>query len=227
MSKATLNMWQQRLGRSETAYEDRLSAMDHRERVYRGSRKLDPRVVGDRKREAGHVRNLTAEIIEAQVNSSIPQPKVTAKRKQDEQLAKIIEDMLRNELDRLPFEMLNDQQERTVPIQGGGLFLTEWDNTQRSHTTVGELNVSLLHPKQVIPQDGVYTGIEDMDYIFLKVPQTKEYIKRRYHVDVKSDNEQEPDIKSTDNQTPADDLVTQYVAYYRKQGRNWAVFLGE
>ena len=215
MSKATLNMWQQRLGRSETAYEDRLSAMDHRERVYRGSRKLDPRVVGDRKREAGHVRNLTAEIIEAQVNSSIPQPKVTAKRKQDEQLAKIIEDMLRNELDRLPFEMLNDQQERTVPIQGGGLFLTEWDNTQRSHTTVGELNVSLLHPKQVIPQDGVYTGIEDMDYIFLKVPQTKEYIKRRYHVDVKSDNEQEPDIKSTDNQNPADDLVTQYVAYYR------------
>src|SRR5699024_1455029 len=116
---------------------------------------------------------------------------------------------------RMPFEMLNDQQERTVPIQGGGMFLVEWDNTQRSHTTVGELNVSLLHPKQVIPQDGVYSGIEDMDYIILKIPQTKEYIRRRYNVRVKDESEQEPDIKSESNVSPADDMVTQYIAYYR------------
>ena len=161
------------------------------------------------------MRNLTAEIIEAQVNSSIPQPKVTAMRQEDEHKAKLIEDMLRNELNRLPMEQLNDQQERTVPIQGGGMFLVEWDNTQRSHTTVGELVVSLLHPKQVIPQDGVYTGVEDMDYIILKMPQTKEYIKRRYGVDVKSETEQEPDVKSEANQSPADDMVTQYIAYYR------------
>ena len=181
MSNANLEMWQARLERNESAYESKLADMDRREKAYKGDRELTARVVGDRKRKANHVRNLTAEIIEAQVNSSIPQPKVTAKRKKDEKKAKIIEDMLRNELNRLPFEMLNDQQERTVPIQGGGMFLVEWDNTQRSHTTVGELNVSLLHPKQVIPQDGVYSGIEDMDYIILKIPQTKEYIRRRYH----------------------------------------------
>ena len=210
-----LALWQARLQRNENAYSHRLAAMDERERIYKGSRKIDKRVIGDYTDEAAHVRNLTAEIIEAQVNSSIPQPKVTAMRQEDEYKAKLIEDMLRNELNRLPMEQLNDQQERTVPIQGGGMFLVEWDNTQRSHTTVGELAVSLLHPKQVIPQDGVYTGVEDMDYIILKMPQTKEYIKRRYGVDVKSETEQEPDVKSEANQSPADDLVTQYIAYYR------------
>lgn len=210
-----LAMWQARLQRNESAYSHRLAAMDERERIYKGSRKIDKRVIGDYTDEAAHVRNLTAEIIEAQVNSSIPQPKVTAMRQEDEYKAKLIEDMLRNELNRLPMEQLNDQQERTVPIQGGGMFLVEWDNTQRSHTTVGELVVSLLHPKQVIPQDGVYTSIEDMDYIILKMPQTKEYIKRRYGVDVKTETEQEPDVKSEANQSPADDMVTQYIAYYR------------
>ena len=210
-----LALWQVRLQRNENAYSHRLAAMDERERIYKGSRKIDKRVIGDYTDEAAHVRNLTAEIIEAQVNSSIPQPKVTAMRQEDEHKAKLIEDMLRNELNRLPMEQLNDQQERTVPIQGGGMFLVEWDNTQRSHTTVGELVVSLLHPKQVIPQDGVYTGVEDMDYIILKMPQTKEYIKRRYGVDVKSETEQEPDVKSEANQSPADDMVTQYIAYYR------------
>lgn len=210
-----LALWQARLQRNENAYSHRLAAMDERERIYKGSRKIDKRVIGDYTDEAAHVRNLTAEIIEAQVNSSIPQPKVTAMRQEDEHKAKLIEDMLRNELNRLPMEQLNDQQERTVPIQGGGMFLVEWDNTQRSHTTVGELVVSLLHPKQVIPQDGVYTGVEDMDYIILKMPQTKEYIKRRYGVDVKSETEQEPDVKSEANQSPADDMVTQYIAYYR------------
>ena len=210
-----LALWQARLQRNESAYSHRLAAMDERERIYKGSRKIDKRVIGDYTDEAAHVRNLTAEIIEAQVNSAIPQPKVTAMRQEDEYKAKLIEDMLRNELNRLPMEQLNDQQERTVPIQGGGMFLVEWDNTQRSHTTVGELVVSLLHPKQVIPQDGVYTSIEDMDYIILKMPQTKEYIKRRYGVDVKSETEQEPDVKSEANQSPADDMVTQYIAYYR------------
>lgn len=215
MGNANLEMWQARLERNESAYESKLDDMDRRERAYKGSRVLNIRVAGDRKRKANHVRNLTAEIIEAQVNSSIPQPKVAAKHQKDEKKAKIIEDMLRNELNRMPFEMLNDQQERTVPIQGGGMFLVEWDNTQRSHTTVGELNVSLLHPKQVIPQDGVYSGIEDMDYIILKIPQTKEYIRRRYNVRVKDESEQEPDIKSESNVSPADDMVTQYIAYYR------------
>lgn len=211
--KDKLRLWQERLGRNESAYAGERARMDGREELYLGDKRLRAMVKGERRKETPHVRNICAELIEAQVSSSIPQPKVTARREQDEGKAKLIEDMLRNELDRMPFEQLNDMMERTVPIQGGGAFLVEWDNTRRSHFTVGELVVSALHPKQIVPQDGVYTGVEDMDYIILKIPQTKEFIHRRYGVDVFDEGEKEPEVKGTG--AAADDMVTQYTAYYR------------
>lgn len=212
--KAKLRMWQDRLKTNEAAYKSELERMDRREELYLGSNELRAVVKSERKKTTPHVRNICGEIVEAQVSSSIPHPKVTARRKEDEGKAKLIEDMLRNELDRLPFEQLNDMLERTVPIQGGGGLLVEWDNTERTHYTVGELVVSTLHPKQIIPQDGVYSGIEDMDYIILKIPQTKEYIRRRYDVEVEREAEAEPDVKGT-NAVVSEDLVTQYIAYYR------------
>lgn len=212
--KSKLHLWQDRLQTNEAAYQDEIDKMDGREELYAGQKTLRPIVQGERKTQAVHVRNICAELIEAQTDSNIPQPKVTARRERDEDKAKLIEDMLRNELDRMPFEQFNDMMERTVPIQGGAAFLVEWDNTERTHYTIGELAVSALHPKQIIPQDGVYTGVEDMDYIILKIPQTKEYIRQRYGADVSEEGEQEPDVKGQ-NETPADDMVTQYMAYYR------------
>ena len=214
--KEKLRLWQERLSRNDAAYSAEEAKMNGREALYRGSDKIKPVVENPKIKKTPHVRNICAEIIEAQVSSSIPKPKVAALRPEDEAKAKLIEDMLRNELDRLPFEEINDMMERTVPIQGGAAFLLEWDNSRRTQHTVGEISVSTLHPKQIIPQDGVYTGIEDMDYIILKVPQTKEYIARRYGVDVQRENEEEPDIKGGDEGT-AEDLVTQYVAYYRNK----------
>lgn len=210
-----LAMWQRRLAKNQAAFDDEVSKMDSRQSLYLGKDEISPLVLGQRKKRTPHVRNICAELIEAQTDSSIPQPKVTAIRPQDEQKAKLIENMIRNEMDRLPFEQMNDMLERTVPIQGGAAFLVEWDNTHRTHFTVGELAVSVLHPKQLVPQDGVFSGISDMDYIILKLSQTKEYIKQRYGVDVSDESETEPDIKSTQDAKAADDLVTQYVAYYK------------
>ncbi len=214
--KEKLRLWQERLSRNDAAYSAEEAKMNRREALYGGSNKIKPVVKNPKTKETPHVRNLCAEIIEAQVSSGIPKPKVTALRPEDEGKAKLIEDMLCNELDRLRFEEMNDLMERTVPIQGGAAFLLEWDNSRRTQRTVGEISVSVLHPKQIVPQDGVYTGVEDMDYIILKVPQTKDYIKRRYGIDVQRENEEEPDIKGGDEGT-AEDLVTQYVAYYRNE----------
>jgi len=209
-----LKKWQNRLSRNQTAYQSQYDRMDKREALYRGENEVTALVAGDKREFTPHVRNICAELVESQVSSSIPQPKVTARRKQDEGLAKLIEDMIRNELDRMPFEVMNDMRERTVPIQGGAAWLVEWDNNKRTHTTVGEVAVSSLHPKSVLPQDGVYTGVEDMDYIILKVPQTKGYIQRQYGVDVHDETEQEPDIRG-DADTAADDMVTLYIGYQR------------
>ena len=212
--KEKLTMWQERLARNEAAYAKETAKMNDREALYLGERNLRQMVDGDLKKKTPHVRNIAAELIESQVNSNIPQPKVTARKQEDEGKAKLIEDMIRNELDRMPFEEINDLLERTVPIQGGAGLLVEWDSTERSHQTVGEISVTALHPKQIIPQAGVYSGIEDMDYIILKIPQTKEFIRRRYGVIVESESENEPGIRSVDEEN-AEDLVTQYIAYYR------------
>lgn len=224
MNQAKMDLWKERLEKNQAALRDDYDRMDEREELYLGKREIAPLTEQDlksngRRRQARHVRNIIAENIESEINSSIPQPKVTARRKEDEHLAKLIEDMIRDELNRLPMEIINDQQERTVPIQGGALYLVEWDDTLRSHMTGGEITITAVHPKQVIPQDGVYTGIEDMDYIILRVPQTKAYIERRYGVELEHISESEPDAKAAaaDGASTAEDMVTQYIAYYRNE----------
>lgn len=217
-----LEKWKDWVERNEQAAEEQIAQMDLREKLYRGEvREITPLTRRDLEkdgslRETPHVRNIVAENIESEVSSTIPQPKVTARRKADEQRAKILEDMLRNELDRLPMEELNDQAERTVPIQGGAYWLVEWDNSTRTHSTVGDVRVQLLHPKQIVPQDGVYTRVEDMDAIALKLPQTKEYIQRKYGKTVEDEAETDPDVRALDEEADtAEDMVTQYVVYYR------------
>ena len=212
-----LELWQQRLEKNQQAYDVCAEKFDGREALFKGSRDTSPCTDGDKRKQAYHVRNLVSELIESQVDANIPSPKVTPRRKEDERLAKIIEDMLRDELDRLHFDTMNDMMERTVPIQGGSLLLLEWDNSLRTHTTIGELAVSVIHPKQIVPQDGIFSAVEDMDYIILKLPQTKEAILRRYQVDVFAEAEEEPEIKGSGGVLPAEGMVTQYMAYYRNE----------
>lgn len=217
-NRETLEMWQGRLERAVSAYSGHRDKMDEREALYKGQNTI--RTVtrnGKEGEKTPHVRNICAELIEAQVDSGIPSPKVTARRKEDTDKARLIEDMLRNECDRMSFEEKSDMMSRTVPIQGGAGFLVEWDHNARTHHTIGELAVSTVHPKQIVPQDGIYSGVADMDYIFLLVPQTKEYIKRKYGVDVSDESESEPDVKSAGGASASDDLVTQNIAYYRNE----------
>lgn len=218
-----LDYWKDWLGRNETALGDLSKRMDEREALYRGeTRQITPLTPKDKAkngqfRKTVHLRNIVAENIESEVSAVIPQPKVTARRQSDEWRAKLLEDMLRNELDRLPMETLNDMMERTVPIQGGAYWLVEWDNSKRTHSTVGDVTVSILHPKQVIPQDGVFGAVEDMDAVVLKLPQTRAYIRRVYGKDV-DEGEEAPEARSLDRDADtAEDMVTQYVAYFRNE----------
>lgn len=220
---AMLRLWKDRLAASDEAYQPEVARMDKREAIYNGDKELQPLVDGDcndgKVKKTSHVRNIIFENIESQISSQIPQPKVTPRRKEDEYLAQIIEHFLRNELDRLPFETMNDMAERTVPIQGGVGYLVEWDNTKRTHMTVGETVVSVIHPKQFAPQPGVYTSIADMDWFILKIPTTKEAIWRKYHKSVYQEGEAEPELRSA-KPDHSDDAVTQYIGFeVNEQGK--------
>ena len=221
---SNLKKWQDRLRNNRSEYENELNKMAERDALYNGTKQISG-IDGKAAKKSNYVRNIVGEIIEAEVDSSIPLPKVSAKRPEDEDRAMTIEAFLRNELDYLPFEKINDMDERTTPIQGGDFFLVEWDNDRHTHDTVGGLKVSLLHPRQVIPQAGV-NNIQDMDYIFVLTGTTKKEIKRRYNVDVFSEDEEFPEVRSGDGDTDitSNELVTLVTAYYKNKNGGIGVY---
>ncbi len=222
-----LRFWQDRLTRCRVAYEDELASMVSRERLYDGDdsiKELAKTLKGKENEKTPYLRNIVRELIEAQIDTTIPQPKVTARRKEDEWKAQLIEDMLRDELNRIPIEEINDLMERVVPLQGGGFYLIEWDDSIRTHTTVGEVSVRALHPDSVIPQQGVRL-LDDMDYFFVKIPTTKGAVYAKYHVDVSDEAEEEPELRSHDGgEEPSEETVTVYQAYYRNENGRFGLF---
>lgn len=215
--KETVSLWQERLEKNLSAYAAEQEKMQRREAQYRGDRTLTPLTENDRKygyqKETSHVWNITAENIESEIDSSIPMPKVTPMRREDEHLARMIENMLRNELDRIPTEEINDESERITYKQGGCLYLPEWDTSKRTHTTVGENTLKCVHPMQFVPQNGVQE-IDEMEYYFWLIPVTKGYVRRRYGVDVGDMQEEMPEVRSEEEST-AEDVVTLKIAEYR------------
>ena len=97
-NRERLAQWQERLAESNREFSTEVEKMNRREQLYQGDKTLTPIVEGDTAgTKATHVRNVIFEIIESQVNSNLPMPKVTPRRKEDERLAKIIENWIRNE----------------------------------------------------------------------------------------------------------------------------------
>ena len=226
-----LHQWQAKVDNAKARLKNSRREIDKREQLYKGSHDMRPIVTRKStapEGEAYHVFNIIAENIESEIDVNIPQPKVTAVRPEDEYLARMIEDFCRSELDRQQFEEINDLVERIVPVQGGSYFQVGWDNTKHTHTTIGELYTQVRHPKQVIPQPGVYSGVDDMDYIALEIPVTKQDIKRKYGIDVTELGESAPEVKDSDGGETYDDMVTQTIVYYRStEGIGRYSYVGE
>ena len=212
-----LQVWQDRLSRARAEYQDTLNMIEWNA-YYDGTRISQNDPNGGRKatRKSSNVRNIVYELIESQVDSTVPMPRVEAIHEEDKDLARNIEAVLRHEISLQSLQELNDLQERTVPIEGGSLWLVEWDPAAGTHCNLGDVKVTELHPKQVIPQPGVYE-LERMDYVFVQLAQTKEYIKERYGVDVSLAGEEQPEIRG--DVGSCEDIVTQNIAYYKKDGK--------
>lgn len=210
-----LKFWQDRFLKAKSAYSGVLEKLSEYEQLYAGTRSILKNVnaKSNPKKKADMVRNIIYELVEAQVDSNIPYPKVRAVREKDVWRAQKCEDKIRCETDRLPMEQDNDLAERLVYALGGCGYHIEWDNTKRTHSEVGEVWVSVLHPKQIIPQPGVY-DVQKMDYLFLMVAQTKAAILQSYGVDLSESQEEYPEIRG-ENFSDSEETVTQIIGYYR------------
>ncbi len=164
--------------RAKNAYSDTLELFRQNMEQYQGSPVLDGSSV-----KAITVRNITYELIESQIGSDIPQPKVDPAcfSERRTRCAKSTERLLYSLRDKLPFEEMNDIDERYTYIYGGSVFYVEWDNSIRCGGEVGAVRVHCLSPRDLIPQPSV-CKIEDMDYCFLRFSTTKSSIMRKYGI---------------------------------------------
>ena len=213
--------WRGKLETARIAYSSTLKEVAKNQGIYEGTREVNgnPNTNVAAKKVAINVRNIAYELIESQVDSSIPMPKVTALHEGDEHLARSIERALVNKVKLLKLSIINDQMERIVPVQGGDFFLVEWDNSKGFHSNYGDVNVVEINPRQVIPQPGV-SKIEDMDYIFVQTAQTKKSVKDKYGVNVEDASEEYRDIRGAEGESSLDtDLVTVNTVYYKNDGK--------
>ena len=209
----------------ESAWAAEREKMGWREELYAGTKTYKPTTDAEAKQNSSgnssslqcyHVRNIIAENIETMVDSSIPSPKVIAMRKNDEALARKLEHMLKFFVKRKHLHRLNDLAERVCPQQGGVGWLVEWDNSICRNNEVGDVVVSMIHPRQFVPQAGIYTSPDDMDHFCFKQAITKRQALRRWGVDVGATAEEDADIRGRDAEnTAGSDLVTMYTMYYR------------
>ncbi len=218
-----LSYWQGKYENAKMKYESNLSVMEKWDKSYNGDRRVNANPNngdGDATKVSINVRNIDYELIESQVDSSIPMPKVTPVHPEDLDKARTIEEFLKCEIKTQHLSIINDIQERTTPIQGGSFTHLEWDNNAGSHCTVGDIRVTDIHPRQVIPQPGVI-DIEEMDYIFIRTPQTKTYIKNRFGKDVSDESETDKDIRNGEEN---EDILTVVTVYFRNEDGGWGLY---
>ncbi len=163
---------------AKNAYSDALAGFEKNMRQYKGSAEID----GSFER-AGAVRNITYEIIESQISSSIPAPKASAYSysEKKERLAETIERLCRATRERLPFVKMNDLDERYTYIFGGSVWFVEWDNEKSFAEETGTVSVHCISPENFIPEPCVY-DTNDMEYCFLRFSTTRGALMRKYQI---------------------------------------------
>ena len=190
-------------------YRDRLCRnMDQ----YLGSDEID----GSTER-ASVVRNITYELIETEINADIPVTKVdtscySAEREQNARAIERLSSALRS---RLPFEELNDRDERYTYIYGGSVFYIEWDSSQSDNAGEGGVRVHLLSPLDFIPQPSI-ESVEDMEYCFLHFTTTRGELVTKY--DVKEEELSLAECEYlADIDDPMGDAVAVIVTFYKDE----------
>ena len=223
-----LKTWKKRLEEARECYGSDKNRMKTYQGYYDGDRSVaqDPNSSYSPSKKASNVRNIVYELIESQVDSSIPMPKVRAIHPEDEELAKKLEHYLENKIKTTKLPLLNDMMERNVPVQGGDFFHVQWDANAGLHSQIGDIKVSEIHPKKLIPQPGM-VEIEAMDYFFVQELYTKKKVKAIYGVSVEDCGNDYTDLAGEQSSTASinSDIVTVNTAYYHNENGGVGIFV--
>ncbi len=197
--------------RALDAYRPSLALIASRDEIYSGQKRY--RYGRRNEKICPNARNIVFEMIESQIDPSVPLPVVEPICAADEEAAKMIEGSLKADIDFLDLGRQNDLLERIVPIQGFGIF--------EVYIRDDRVKVRALHPSALIPQPGV-CDLQEMDYFFICSEVTRRYIFDRYGVEL-------PDGEGTNGDKNPEETVKEVVYWYKNDdGRiSRAVFCGE
>ena len=204
---------------AKNSYSDTLTELERHMNQYKGSPEID-----GAKEDALTVRNITYEIVESQISCDIPQPKADAASycEERERAAYAIEALCRSLRDRLPFEEMNDLDERYTYIYGGSIWFVEWDSEEDFGDVLGGVRIHCLSPKDFIPQPAVYR-IEDMEYCFLNFLTTRGELIRRYGIS--EEDSYLANSESENGATGEGDTVSVVLCFYKNEDGDVSEFI--
>ena len=153
--------------------------MNDRYDIYHGTSKVFTWAGIETNEKAPTMTNIGFELIESQINNAIPAPKVVPRDSADSSLANQTEAMLKFENTRIKATDKNDEAERETYIQGTVLYYLDWDNSQSTPITEGEVNYEVVPISRFRPQPGI-TDEDNMDYMFKIDYLTKQHIGRYF-----------------------------------------------
>lgn len=161
---------------------------------------------------ASMVRNITYEIIESEISSDIPVPKVDvlSYSEEREKRAASIERLCATVRDMIPFDELNDLDERYTYVYGASIWYVEWNQDEND----GGARVYCISPRDFLGQPGI-TDVNDMDYCFLTFTTTRDELVRRYAVSREESDRAEFEYKY--GSEDGSDTAKVVVCFYRDE----------
>lgn len=129
-------------------------------------------------------RKLCFELVEAQIDPSIPLAKVSPRSAENTEMAMELEDFINIESACLNSEDANDEAEREIRIQGTGVYYVDWDaSIKHDGVQVGDIDFGFIRIADFIPQPKVH-DIDKMEYCFIKKTMTVRQVKEKYGKEV-------------------------------------------
>lgn len=187
MNRARFEHWQVLFQDAKAKRVSIDSRIKRRRQLYEGTdlvrdrRSNDPNSMS--KKKAFTFRNMCFELVEAQINNSIPYPKITPRDLERVDLALMLEGYLKMEMDRLSSEEINDEAERETYIQGTVFYKVGWDELTSTPVSSGELTTEIYPIDRLYPQPGI-KRFKDLEYLFTIDYVSIKKLKKIYGVDV-------------------------------------------
>ena len=111
------------------------------------------------------IRKLAFELVEGKVSANIPAPKMTPRYHEDLVPVNVTEDFIKQNVDNMLSEEMNDLSEHHVLIDGTVWLKVNWNPFDNTHERSGNPLIS-VHPVDTIyPQPGV-SNYRKLEYIF-------------------------------------------------------------